>query len=325
MVILFDAPMAPLYFAAVFLIHPSLGFVTLAAGGAAVRHRRHQPARDVGPARPGQRLRVQGRRAGRCPGAQRPGHQRHGHAQRKHSAMGPRADRRPHQADGRARFELLDQRRLALLSPADPDRHPRLGRLSGAGKPAHRRHDDCRLDHRRPRPAAAGRHDRGLAQRGADLCRLRARQGRRRDPAKGQAEAAPAQAAGPRDGGENPLPAARHEGAGPERRQLRVAAGRDAGDRGAVGLGQIHARAHPRRLPAADRRQGSARRHRAAQLGPAPVRRVHRLSAPGSRAVSGLDQGQRLPHAPRPAGRHHLQRRGDIGRARHDLPASERV
>ncbi len=33
MVILFDAPMAPLYFAAVFLIHPSLGFVTLAAGG----------------------------------------------------------------------------------------------------------------------------------------------------------------------------------------------------------------------------------------------------------------------------------------------------
>ena len=33
MVILFDAPMAPLYFAAVVLIHPSLGFVTLAAGG----------------------------------------------------------------------------------------------------------------------------------------------------------------------------------------------------------------------------------------------------------------------------------------------------
>lgn len=32
MVTLFDAPMAPLYFAAVFLIHPSLGFVTLAAG-----------------------------------------------------------------------------------------------------------------------------------------------------------------------------------------------------------------------------------------------------------------------------------------------------
>jgi ATP-binding cassette subfamily C protein len=33
MMILFDAPMAPLYFAAVFLIHPSLGFVTVAAGG----------------------------------------------------------------------------------------------------------------------------------------------------------------------------------------------------------------------------------------------------------------------------------------------------
>jgi ATP-binding cassette subfamily C protein len=32
MVILFDAPLAPLYFAAVFLIHPSLGIVTLGAG-----------------------------------------------------------------------------------------------------------------------------------------------------------------------------------------------------------------------------------------------------------------------------------------------------
>jgi ATP-binding cassette, subfamily C, bacterial len=32
MIVLFDAPMAPLYFAAVFLIHPSLGFVTVGAG-----------------------------------------------------------------------------------------------------------------------------------------------------------------------------------------------------------------------------------------------------------------------------------------------------
>ena len=39
----------------------------------------------------------------------------------------------------------------------------------------------------------------------------------------------------------------------------------------------------------------------------------------------GLDQGQRLPHAPRSARRHHLQRRGDLGRARHDLPAAERL
>ena len=50
MLMLFDAPMAPLYFAAVFLIHPSLGFITLAAGCAARGDRLRQPARHVCPA-----------------------------------------------------------------------------------------------------------------------------------------------------------------------------------------------------------------------------------------------------------------------------------
>ena len=49
MLMLFDAPMAPLYFAAVFLIHPSLGFITLAAGVLLVVDRRDQPARDRRP------------------------------------------------------------------------------------------------------------------------------------------------------------------------------------------------------------------------------------------------------------------------------------
>ena len=98
-----------------------------AAGVAADRHRRRQPARDVGSARPGGRLRVQGRRAGRCAGAQLAGHQRHGHAQRKHSALGPRAGQRPDQADGRARSQLLDQRRLAVLAPGHADRRSSAG------------------------------------------------------------------------------------------------------------------------------------------------------------------------------------------------------
>ena len=40
MLILFDAPLAPLYFAAVFLIHPELGFIVLAAGDRSSWHRR---------------------------------------------------------------------------------------------------------------------------------------------------------------------------------------------------------------------------------------------------------------------------------------------
>ena len=93
MMILFDAPMAPLYFAAVFLIHPSLGFVTAGRRRAAGGDRIPQPAGDV--ARPlGQPAPcLQGRRPGRGAGAQRPGHQRHGHAQREHPAVGPRAAR----------------------------------------------------------------------------------------------------------------------------------------------------------------------------------------------------------------------------------------
>ena len=125
MLILFDAPMAPLYFSAVFLIHPTsassrspparclfiIAFVNQRATSAS--------------ARPGQRIRVEGRRAGRGAGAQRAGHQRHGNAQREHSAMGPRAGQRARpgrwprsigasgSAAPRAFFRLLTQ--IAIL------------------------------------------------------------------------------------------------------------------------------------------------------------------------------------------------------------------
>ena len=52
MLLLFDAPLAPLYFAAVFLISPQLGVIALIAGVAARRHRPAQPARHLGAARP---------------------------------------------------------------------------------------------------------------------------------------------------------------------------------------------------------------------------------------------------------------------------------
>ena len=86
----------------------------------------------------------------------------------------------------RARPQLLDQRRFEVRPPAGADRHPRAGAPIWRSRAAHRRHDDRRLDHRRPRAAAARRHDRGLAQPDADARRLCARPRRRRDACKSE-------------------------------------------------------------------------------------------------------------------------------------------
>ena len=51
MLLLFDAPLAPLYFAVVFLIQPDLGFIVLASGVILIGIAWHQPACDFGPAR----------------------------------------------------------------------------------------------------------------------------------------------------------------------------------------------------------------------------------------------------------------------------------
>ena len=69
----------------------------------------------------------------------------------------------------------------------------------------------------------------------------------------------------------------------------------------------------------------TARRHRAAQLGPPPVRRIHRLPAAGGRAVSRLDQGEHLPHAQRSRRRGDLRRGHARRRARHGLPPADRL
>ena len=150
MLLLFDAPLAPLYFAAVFLIHPDLGFIALAAGVAADRHR------------------LLNQRATSAPLGQAGAHASKADAQAEAlarnsqviNAMGMLNESILHwgreqasaldQADGGARPQLLDQRRrrkffrlvtqIAILG---------WRRLPGARRPAHRRHDDRRLDHRR--------------------------------------------------------------------------------------------------------------------------------------------------------------------------------
>ena len=111
------------------------------------------------------------------------------------------------------------------------------------------RHDDCRLHHRRPRTAAARRHDRRLAQLRADARGLCARARRGRGAAEREAEAAAA--ASPRAGWRsNGCSTCR-----PARRSRSSTASPSSSSRAsrspssALGLGQIHAGAHSGRLP----------------------------------------------------------------------------
>ena len=133
MLLLFDAPLAPLYFAAVFLISPQLGVIALVAGGVliviAVINQRatSAPLGQAGACTP------QGRRARRS----------RWRATRRSSTpwaccnesilhWGSEQAARPDAARRRARPQLLDQRRIEVLPPRHADRRARLGRLSGA-------------------------------------------------------------------------------------------------------------------------------------------------------------------------------------------------
>ena len=99
MLILFDAPMAPLYFAAVFLIHRELGVIVLAAGIALIAIALLNQRATSAPLVQAGRLRIDGGRAGRGAGAQCASHQRHGNAQRGRPAVGARAGQRIGGAD----------------------------------------------------------------------------------------------------------------------------------------------------------------------------------------------------------------------------------
>ena len=91
MLLLFDAPLAPLYFAAVFLISPQLGVIALVAGavlGAIALLNQRATSTPLG--RAGLHAARADERA-EALSAQLAGDQRHGHAARKHRALGQRA------------------------------------------------------------------------------------------------------------------------------------------------------------------------------------------------------------------------------------------
>jgi ATP-binding cassette subfamily C protein len=122
---------------------------------------------------------------------------------------------------------------------------------------------------------------------------------RRRSRSPAAREAAPAPAA-PRWASvcrPSAVSAARQQGARAQWRQLRAGTGRVAGRGRSLGLRQVDARPPAGRVPDADCGQSATRRHRAAQLGSAPVRRVHRLPAAGGGAVPRHHPPERLPHA----------------------------
>ena len=260
MLLLFDAPLAPLYFAAVFLIHPAPRL-----------HRRWSPAvcsvviallNQRATSAPLGQAGVHAAKADEQAEALARNSQvinAMGMLQRRHPALGPRAARaltvqggaldRNFWISGASKFfRLLTQ--IAMLG---------WGAYLALRGRAHRRHDDCGLDHRRPRAAAARRHDRGLAQRGADARGLRARHRRRSRLCRARQPRLrlprPQRAPHRRPAA---VSSARQQGAGAQRRQLRARAGEVAGrSSGRPGSGKSTLAAHAGRLPAADGRAGS--------------------------------------------------------------------
>ena len=147
MLLLFDAPLAPLYFAAIFLIHPDLGWIALICGLLLIviallnQRATRQPLAEAGLSASKADAHAEAlTRNSQVVNAM-------GMLKRKHPALGPRAKPRTRAARRGARPQCLDQRRLEVHAAGRADHHPRRRCLSCDPWQRHRRHDDRGLDH----------------------------------------------------------------------------------------------------------------------------------------------------------------------------------
>ena len=161
---MFDAPVAPVYFAVVFLIHPQLGFIVLGAGVAlVVVALLNQRVTAV----PFNQANSYGARANLTAESMARNAQ-------VINAMGMIPE--GVQVWGRETVEslkaqVIGQDRNILMTGLSKFlrlctqiAHPRLGRMAGAGRPDDQRHGHCGFDRGEPRTGAAGGHHRRLAQ-----------------------------------------------------------------------------------------------------------------------------------------------------------------
>ncbi len=209
MLLLFDAPLAPIYLAVVFLIHPDLGWITVGAAVTLITIAMiNQRATSVP-------LGQAGAHAAKADG--------HAEALARNSqvinAMGMLNESILHWGREQAQalttqsgalernFWISGASKMARLITQIVD--SRLGRLSRARWASDGRHDDRRLDHCRPRATAVGRHDRRLAQRRADARRLRPRHASCRSAQERAAASTPAAPEGPPIGRSFAVPAGR--------------------------------------------------------------------------------------------------------------------
>ena len=93
LLMMLDAPVAPVYLLAVFLIHPELGYIVSVTGIMLLVRRDGEPEAHGGSLRPRQRLRGQGQPAGRRHGEKFASHQRHGNDPRRRGDVGTRNQR----------------------------------------------------------------------------------------------------------------------------------------------------------------------------------------------------------------------------------------
>ena len=296
---MFDAPVAPAYFAVVFLIHPHLGFIVLGSGVAlVVVALLNQRVTAI----PFNQANAYGARANL------PAESMARNAQ-VINAMGMIPE--GVQVWGRETVESLKAQVIAQdrnILMTGLSKFLRLctqigilgwGAWLALESEMYQRHGHCRLDRGEPRAGAAGRHHRRLAQLRPGAFRLRPHQVPVAElAAQHGAAAAAASRRMPQRRAHSLCAAAEQEG-DPQRNQLSIEARRIARHRRRFRHRENHAGAHAGRIDHSDRRQRQARHDGPAQLGSAPVRRERRLPAAGRAIVPRNHQGQHRPDARR--------------------------